>query len=85
MRGINGVQNCPTHRLNVENLENPRGYATSDLWEPHPTKKGLWRVYVKVHFELLPCCMLTLTLFSTGRKDDVLVLGSGVSNQKDCH
>lgn len=46
---------CPTHRPNIENMED--GYATRDLWEPHPTKKGLWRI--------------------TGRKDDVIVLGSG--------
>ena len=38
------VQVCDTYRPNVENLENPRGYATNNLWEPHPTKKGLWRV-----------------------------------------
>ena len=40
------MQNCPTHRPNVENLEDTKGYATSDLWEPHPSKPGLWRVYV---------------------------------------
>jgi hypothetical protein len=22
------------------------GYATSDLWERHPTKENLWRMYV---------------------------------------
>ncbi|EKM50221.1 uncharacterized protein PHACADRAFT_153694 [Phanerochaete carnosa HHB-10118-sp] len=48
---------CATHRPSVENLEDTRGYATSDLWEPHPSKQGLWRI--------------------TGRKDDVIVLGSG--------
>ncbi|KAJ3525806.1 hypothetical protein NM688_g8348 [Phlebia brevispora] len=45
------------HHPAIENLPDVRGYATSDLFEPHPTKKGLWKI--------------------TGRKDDVLVLGSG--------
>ncbi|KAI0079020.1 acetyl-CoA synthetase-like protein, partial [Panus rudis PR-1116 ss-1] len=35
---------CETHELSVENLTNPRGYATADLFIPHPTKKGLWRI-----------------------------------------
>ena len=41
-----GLETCETHRPNVENLEDTRGYATSDLWVPHPTKKGLWRMSV---------------------------------------
>ncbi|KAJ3528253.1 hypothetical protein NM688_g8022 [Phlebia brevispora] len=41
----------------VENLLDTRGYATKDLFVPHPTKKGFWRI--------------------SGRKDDVIVLGSG--------
>ncbi|KZT05750.1 putative aminoadipate reductase [Laetiporus sulphureus 93-53] len=36
---------CPGHQLGVENLPNgEHGYATSDLWEPHPSKPGLWRI-----------------------------------------
>ncbi|EKM48543.1 uncharacterized protein PHACADRAFT_214756 [Phanerochaete carnosa HHB-10118-sp] len=35
---------CATHRPNLENLEDTKGYATSDLWESHPSKKGLWRI-----------------------------------------
>ncbi|KZT04547.1 acetyl-CoA synthetase-like protein [Laetiporus sulphureus 93-53] len=36
---------CPTHQPSVNNLPNgERGYSTSDLFEPHPTKRGLWRV-----------------------------------------
>ncbi|KZT05734.1 putative aminoadipate reductase [Laetiporus sulphureus 93-53] len=36
---------CPGHSLSVENLPNGEcGYATSDLWEPHPSKPGLWRI-----------------------------------------
>ncbi|KAL6300002.1 hypothetical protein BKA93DRAFT_741263 [Sparassis latifolia] len=36
---------CPTHQPSVENLPNgEKGYATADLWEPHPTKPGLWRI-----------------------------------------
>ncbi|KZT70541.1 acetyl-CoA synthetase-like protein [Daedalea quercina L-15889] len=40
---------CPTHRPAIENLILPsgeRGYSTSDLWVPHPTKPGLWRMQV---------------------------------------
>ncbi|KAH8102700.1 hypothetical protein BXZ70DRAFT_929500 [Cristinia sonorae] len=33
-----------THQPAIENLSGARGYATSDLWEPHPKKKGLWRI-----------------------------------------
>ncbi|KZT19320.1 acetyl-CoA synthetase-like protein [Neolentinus lepideus HHB14362 ss-1] len=32
------------HQLSVENLPDTKGYATSDLWEPHPTIAGLWRL-----------------------------------------
>ena len=35
---------CDTHHPSVENMENPRGYATADLYEKHPTKPNLWRV-----------------------------------------
>ncbi|TCD62141.1 hypothetical protein EIP91_007293 [Steccherinum ochraceum] len=28
----------------VENLEDVRGYATSDVFTPHPTRPGLWRI-----------------------------------------
>lgn len=31
----------------MENLPDTRGYATHDLFIPHPTKKGLWKVYVQ--------------------------------------
>ncbi|KAH9928993.1 hypothetical protein B0H21DRAFT_700203 [Amylocystis lapponica] len=37
---------CPTHKCSVENIEletGERGYSTSDVFEPHPTKAGLWR------------------------------------------
>jgi acyl-CoA synthetase (AMP-forming)/AMP-acid ligase II len=32
------------HVVHVENLPDVRGYATQDLWVPHPTKEGLWRM-----------------------------------------
>ncbi|CAL1703594.1 unnamed protein product [Somion occarium] len=48
---------CETHQPAIENLPDVKGYATSDLFEPHPKKKGLWRI--------------------VGRKDDVIVLGTG--------
>ncbi|EKM57056.1 uncharacterized protein PHACADRAFT_208208 [Phanerochaete carnosa HHB-10118-sp] len=35
---------CPTHRPSVENLPDTRGYATKDLWIPHPSKSGLWKI-----------------------------------------
>ena len=28
----------------VENLPDVRGYATSDLFIPHPTREGLWKM-----------------------------------------
>ncbi|KAF8054252.1 putative aminoadipate reductase [Lyophyllum atratum] len=37
-----------THSLPIENLEDVRGYATSDLWEPHPTKDYLWKVVGRI-------------------------------------
>jgi hypothetical protein len=36
----------PKHVVAVENLPDVRGYATQDLWSPHPTKPGLWKMYV---------------------------------------
>ncbi|TCD65360.1 putative NRPS-like protein biosynthetic cluster [Steccherinum ochraceum] len=35
---------CATHQPAVENLPDVKGYATSDLFEPHPTVDGLWRI-----------------------------------------
>lgn len=37
-------QTCDTHKPAVENILDVRGYATNDLFIPHPTKKGLWRM-----------------------------------------
>ncbi|KAG6810396.1 putative NRPS-like protein biosynthetic cluster [Tricholoma furcatifolium] len=37
-----------THSLPVENLPDVRGYATSDLWEPHPTKDYLWKIVGRI-------------------------------------
>ncbi|KIM36904.1 hypothetical protein M413DRAFT_31301 [Hebeloma cylindrosporum] len=37
-----------THHLAVENLEDVRGYATSDLFQPHPTKDYLWKIVGRV-------------------------------------
>ncbi|KAF9070475.1 putative aminoadipate reductase [Rhodocollybia butyracea] len=36
--------NTDTFRVSVENLPDVAGYATSDLWSPHPTKPGLWSI-----------------------------------------
>jgi hypothetical protein len=35
---------CDTYVLSVENMEDERGYATKDLFAPHPTKEGLWKM-----------------------------------------
>jgi acyl-CoA synthetase (AMP-forming)/AMP-acid ligase II len=32
----------------VENLPDTRGYATQDLWVPHPTKPNAWKLYVSM-------------------------------------
>ncbi|KZT25929.1 acetyl-CoA synthetase-like protein [Neolentinus lepideus HHB14362 ss-1] len=32
------------HQPSVENVPDTKGYATSDLWEMHPTIAGLWRL-----------------------------------------
>ncbi|KAG6852048.1 hypothetical protein C0991_003596 [Blastosporella zonata] len=37
-----------THSLPIENLPDVRGYATSDLWEPHPTKEYLWKIVGRI-------------------------------------
>ncbi|KAF8869423.1 putative aminoadipate reductase [Infundibulicybe gibba] len=37
-----------THSLPVENLPDVKGYATSDLWERHPTKDYLWRIVGRI-------------------------------------
>ncbi|KAG6878054.1 putative NRPS-like protein biosynthetic cluster [Termitomyces sp. T159_Od127] len=36
------------HSLPVENLPDVRGYATSDLFEPHPTKPYLWKIVGRI-------------------------------------
>ena len=38
------LQTCETHHPAIENLPDTRGYATNDLFIPHPTKKGLWKM-----------------------------------------
>ncbi|KAJ7255805.1 hypothetical protein B0H12DRAFT_1202107 [Mycena haematopus] len=35
---------CATHSPSIENLSDVRGFATSDLFVNHPTKKHLWKV-----------------------------------------
>ncbi|KDR79170.1 hypothetical protein GALMADRAFT_1363110 [Galerina marginata CBS 339.88] len=32
------------HQVSVENLSDVKGYATSDLWVPHPTKPYFWKI-----------------------------------------
>ncbi|TCD65346.1 putative NRPS-like protein biosynthetic cluster [Steccherinum ochraceum] len=38
------VLTCKTHQPSIENLPDVRGYNTSDLFVPHPTKEGLWKI-----------------------------------------
>ncbi|KAF8492941.1 male sterility protein-domain-containing protein [Gautieria morchelliformis] len=45
----------------VINHENPRGYATNDLWEPHPSVPNLWRFHSR---------MGNVTVLSNGEKTD---------------
>ncbi|KAF9445030.1 hypothetical protein P691DRAFT_806313 [Macrolepiota fuliginosa MF-IS2] len=45
----------------VFNHQNPTGYATSDLWEPHPTTPGLYRHCSRKD---------TVTVLSNGEKTD---------------
>ena len=40
------------HHLPIENLEDVRGYATSDIFERHPTKDYLWKMYVVLNMVL---------------------------------
>ncbi|KAJ3517676.1 hypothetical protein NLJ89_g350 [Agrocybe chaxingu] len=36
------------HHPAIENMQNPRGYATSDTFMRHPTKEGLWRIVGRI-------------------------------------
>lgn len=38
------AQDTEHYKVSVENLPDVKGYATSDLWAPHPTKPNLWRM-----------------------------------------
>jgi hypothetical protein len=51
-----------------------RGYATSDLWERHPTKDYLWKLYV---FHPAVFSSIIQPKFSVGRVDDVIIHSSG--------
>lgn len=52
-----------------------KGYATSDLFIPHPTVKGLWKMYVFLASSLFTSS--SLAVHSVGRTDDVIVLSTG--------
>jgi len=41
------VQTTDQHQLLVENLPDAKGYATSELWVPHPTKSYFWKMCVR--------------------------------------
>lgn len=40
------MQETDEYRLAVHNVPGEKAYATADLFEPHPTKAGLWKMYV---------------------------------------
>lgn len=51
-----------------------RGYATNDVFRPHPSKAGLWKMYgsaVLIVLQILTCYS------SVGRADDVITLATG--------
>lgn len=58
------------------NLPDVQGYASNDLWEPHPTKPGFWRMYVPA---IIVSFAAVDIIISVGRLDDVLVLASGLN------
>ncbi|KAH8103378.1 hypothetical protein BXZ70DRAFT_1055180, partial [Cristinia sonorae] len=39
---------CDTHQSAVLNLPDAKGYATSDLFIPHPTRPDLWRIIGRI-------------------------------------
>jgi hypothetical protein len=63
------------HALSVENLPDIAGYSTKDLFAPHPTKEGWWKMQVSRLF--LHKSYITNSLYSVGRVDDVLILANG--------
>lgn len=40
------ILSSETYPLAVENLPDVAGYATNDVFKPHPTQPGLWAMYV---------------------------------------
>lgn len=49
VRGCSRARRLQTHELHhpsLENLSDVKGYATHDLFVPHPTKPNLWRLCV---------------------------------------
>jgi hypothetical protein len=69
--------------LDVINLPEDEGYATKDIFKPHPTKKGLWKLYVYLYIqnvsELITLNFLASLsmVLSIGRVDDVIIHSSG--------
>ncbi|KIK65759.1 hypothetical protein GYMLUDRAFT_194612 [Collybiopsis luxurians FD-317 M1] len=39
---------CETHHVAVENLPDVTGYATQDVFEPHPTIPNLWKIVGRI-------------------------------------
>jgi hypothetical protein len=68
------VLNSEKHKLSVENLPDARGYSTKDLFVPHLTKDGLWKMRVPSRF--VECCRID-DIHSVSRADDVVILANG--------
>jgi hypothetical protein len=60
----------------VENLPDVKGYSTKDLFERHPTKPDLYRMWVLPSLHIL-IIDSDLNSDSVGRLDDVLTLANG--------
>ena len=52
------VQDTDAYKVSVYNVPGANAYATADLFEPHPFKEGLWRMYVteKLLFDMTIDC-----------------------------
>jgi hypothetical protein len=42
---ITYLKETDDYHLAVHNVPGEKAYATSDLFEPHPTRPGLWKMY----------------------------------------
>lgn len=67
-------QATPAYHPSVCNLSDVEGFATSDLFKPHPHKDYLWKMCV--FFTNINKLFMSL-FYSVGRLDDVIIHTSG--------